>query len=68
MDAGYYVTVRRLQRTAWLLGPYETQEEAAAQVRRGRILASEVDPWMDFDAFGTAHLAGRVRASTVFGK
>ncbi len=68
MDAGYYVTMKRLGRTAWLLGPYETQEAAADQVCRGRVLASEIDPWADFDAFGTAHLASRVTPSTVFGK
>ena len=68
MDAGYYVTMRRLGRTAWLLGPYGTQEEAVEQVCRGRTPATEIDPWADFDAFGTAHLASHVTPSTVFGK
>lgn len=68
MDAGYYVTLKRDRRTAWLLGPYETREEALGQVRRGWMLATDADSWADFDAIGTTHLASRVSPSTVFGK
>jgi hypothetical protein len=51
LNVGYYVTARRSTlQTAWLAGPFPTQEEAA------RIVACILDPWCDFDAFGTARL------------
>ena len=54
---GYYVTMKRDVRTAWLLGPYTEHAEALAQVGRGCQLARDVDPFTDFDAFGTARLS-----------
>lgn len=53
---GYYVTMKRDTRTAWLLGPYETHTEALEDVARGRKLAGAVDPFADFDAFGTSSI------------
>ena len=52
----YYVTLQRGKRTAFLLGPYKTHAEVLANVEEGRRLASKVDPWADFDAFGTSSL------------
>lgn len=52
----YFVTMRRDKRTAFLLGPYTTHTEALANVSTGRDLARKVDPWADFDAFGTSSL------------
>ena len=65
---GYYVTMKRDVRTAWLLGPYETHAEALTQVSRGRELAGEIDLFTHFDGFGTSRLeaeslpAGRLGA------
>lgn len=53
---GYYVTMKRDTRTAWLLGPYTEHAEALAQIDQGRQLARDIDPFTDFDAFGTARL------------
>lgn len=52
----YYVTMIRGKRTAWLAGPFATHGEALALVPAARQLASQIDPWSDFDAFGTASL------------
>lgn len=57
MNVGYYVTARRSTlQTAWLAGPFPTQEEAERHVEAARIVACILDPWCDFDAFGTARL------------
>lgn len=58
MATGYYVTLIRDRRLAWLLGPYEEHSEALSNVARARQLAREVDPFSDFDAFGTASRTG----------
>lgn len=50
----YYVTMLRGKRVAWLLGPYETHTEALSMVQAAKRKASELDPWSDFDSFGTA--------------
>jgi hypothetical protein len=55
---GFYVTVQRQARgglrTGWLLGPYETKEQAEEHVPEGKILANQADPRTAFDAFGTS--------------
>lgn len=51
---GFYVTMRRGKKVAWLLGPYDTHGEALADVDRARGEAERVDRWTWFDAFGTA--------------
>ena len=55
---GFYVTLRRGSgpgeepRTAFLLGPYGTKDEAESKVWRGRKLAPTVDSRAAFDAYG----------------
>lgn len=51
---GYYVTVKNdVGQTAFLLGPFDTHEEALARVEEGRVLAESVDAWSHFYSFGT---------------
>ncbi|MEA2573350.1 MAG: hypothetical protein QOH93_648 [Chloroflexia bacterium] len=66
-DQRFYVSLRNgSKRYALLLGPYETHEEAVANVERGKRMARESDMWADFYAFGTA--SSYDERSTVFGK
>ena len=53
---GFYVTLQRDRRIAWLAGPFATHDEAIAMVDTARRAASEVDPWTDFDAVGTSSI------------
>lgn len=61
-DAGkrtkFYVTMVRdgKKKPAFLAGPFDTHDEALAQVDSARKKAYEVDPWSEFDAFGTTGL------------
>lgn len=56
---GYYVTVQNdVGQTAYLLGPYDTHEEALEHVEEGRLLAESIDLWAHFYAFGTARVEG----------
>jgi hypothetical protein len=54
----FYVTMIRdpgpRQRVARLAGPFDDHDAALAHVEPARRLARELDPWSDFDAFGTA--------------
>jgi hypothetical protein len=56
----FYVTMVREpgpnQRVAWLAGPFDTHDDALAQVTAARKKAEEVDPRAVFDAFGTSGL------------
>lgn len=52
----YYVTVKRDVRTGWLAGPYETHQEALDKVDVVSAIARKLDPWCDFDAFGTSSI------------
>lgn len=54
MTKGYYVTLRRGKRVAWLLGPYKAHQRAIDAVPEAFAKAREIDPWCDFDAYGTA--------------
>lgn len=60
MAAGFYVTVQRLTndkpKVGWLLGPYDTELDARADIPTARRLAEQADPRTVFDAFGTARL------------
>ncbi|RUW55578.1 hypothetical protein EOA32_00740 [Mesorhizobium sp. M1A.F.Ca.ET.072.01.1.1] len=56
MTTGYYVTVKRGNRTGWLFGPVADHAVALAMVDPVRRLACTVDPWCDFDAFGTSSI------------
>lgn len=62
----YYVTMIRAKRTAFLAGPLATHAQALALVDAAKRKASEVDPWSDFDAFGTSSLP--VSNGNPFGK
>lgn len=53
----YYVTMRRgalEPKVAWLAGPFKTHFAALIMVDSARALACKLDPWADFDFFGTA--------------
>jgi len=53
---GYYVTVKRDQRTGWLFGPVADHDACKLFVEPVRRLACRLDPWCDFDAFGTSSI------------
>jgi hypothetical protein len=55
----FYVTMIRDGRVARLAGPYDTKEEAEAQFEPARKIASEVDPFSDFDAFGVSAITAK---------
>jgi hypothetical protein len=54
---GFYVTMKRGSRTAYLLGPFGSKPAAEAQVSTGRRLATEADAFHAFDAFGVTRVA-----------
>jgi hypothetical protein len=56
MAVGYYVTLRRGQRTAFLAGPFDTKDEAERMVQPAVAEAAEVDPFTHFDLHGTARV------------
>lgn len=58
----YYVTVRDAGRHGYLLGPYDTHEEALENVDRGRKLAEEANVWSHFYEFGTGSLPASLLA------
>lgn len=53
---GYYVTLKRDTRTAWLLGPFAKHEAALAVVKPAYDKACELDPRAVFDAYGTSSI------------
>lgn len=55
-QTGYYVTVIRNGKTGWLLGPIADHEIAKMMVGPIRRIACKIDPFCDFDAFGTASI------------
>lgn len=48
----FYCTMIRGQRVAWLMGPYDTKEEAEGHVQEAREGAYKADPRSHWDAFG----------------
>lgn len=56
------------RRNALLLGPYDTHEEALANVDRGRKLAEANDPKAHWYSFGTCSIKGPTEQKGVFGK
>ncbi len=53
----YYVSMRRNGGYRLLAGPFRNDHAGAlAMVDRARVLACDLDPWSDFDAFGTVRL------------
>lgn len=67
-DMKYYVTVVDAGRVGFLLGPYDTLEEAETNVSRGRELACQANQWAHFYAFGCASLPEEKQPKTVFGR
>jgi hypothetical protein len=55
-QTGYYVTVQRDGKTGWLFGPIADHDVAKQLVPAVRALACRIDPWCDFDAFGTSSI------------
>jgi hypothetical protein len=53
-QTGYYVTVIRDYKVGWLFGPIADHEIAKLMVEPIKRLACKLDPWCDFDAFGTS--------------
>lgn len=53
---GFYVTMLRGDKVAWLLGPYPSREEAEGYVSEAARRASDIDPWAWFDAFGVTRV------------
>jgi hypothetical protein len=53
---GYYVTLQRGERTAWLLGPFKDHQRAKDAVREATAKANELDPRVHFDAYGTSSM------------
>lgn len=53
----FYVTMIRepgpRQKVARLAGPFDQHQDALAHVDRAKAKANELDPWSEFDAFGT---------------
>jgi hypothetical protein len=56
------------RRKSLLLGPYDTHEEALANVDRGRKLAEANDPKAYWYSFGTCSIHGPTERKGVFGK
>lgn len=54
MTKGFYCTVKRGERTAWLLGPFAEHETALGATREAYEAGCEIDPRMVFDDFGTS--------------
>lgn len=53
---GFYVTIKRDKRTGWLRGPFKTHAESIDAVAETAAEAKRIDPWADFDYFGTASI------------
>jgi hypothetical protein len=55
----YYVSMKRDSHYALMAGPFATHEEALQMVEPVRKEASRLDPFCDFDAFGTCSMLRR---------
>lgn len=53
---GYYVTLKRAAKTAWLLGPFAAHDAALAAVKVAYDKACALDPWCAFDPHGTSSI------------
>lgn len=65
---GYYVTLQRGKRTAYLLGPFANHDDAKAAVGVAVAKANEIDPWTHFDAYGTSSITRETDAPLPPGK
>lgn len=61
----FYVTMKRGKRTAYLAGPFSSHEQALNTVDEAKRKAIAIDPFHDFDAFGTASSDAEIK--TAFG-
>jgi hypothetical protein len=59
MTSGFYVTVLRGSRVGYLAGPFAEHAAALDAVGSARREAVAIDPFCDFDAFGTTKVSGR---------
>jgi hypothetical protein len=59
MTSGFYVTVLRGSRVGYLAGPFAEHAAALEAVSSARREAVAIDPFCDFDAFGTTKVSGR---------
>lgn len=64
----FYVSVKDAGRSGFLLGPYDTHEEAKQNVERGREMAQKMDARACFYAFGTCSAPVGTIKQTVFGR
>jgi len=55
-NVGFYVTMLRGEKVAWLAGPFDTKEAAEARELDAMNAARDVDPWAAFDAFGVTRM------------
>lgn len=58
MKVGFYITMLRGEKVAWLAGPYESKDEADKFVPLARQCAEHVDPRAAWDAFGVTRVTG----------
>ena len=56
MAKGFYCTVKRGERTAWLLGPFADHEKAQELAFLASCKGSDIDPRMAFDPYGTSSI------------
>lgn len=56
MTEGFYVTIINGPRHRYARGPFASHEAALEAVEPTRALASQLDPWSDFYAWGTTKL------------
>jgi hypothetical protein len=54
MAKGFYCTVKRGEKTAWLLGPFAEHETALELAFQASCKASDIDPRIAFDPYGTS--------------
>jgi hypothetical protein len=57
-EFGFYVTVRDAGRTGFLVGPYDTHEEALERVDEAKRLACEANSRGVWYAYGTSKVTG----------
>ncbi len=62
----FYVTARDGDRVAWLLGPFDTHQQALDRVEEGKRLAIKADPFAHFYGFGTSSYLGENPPISVF--
>ncbi len=61
-NVGFYCTMIRGERVAWLAGPFPSKEDAEARVPDARREAEAVDPRAVWDAFGVTRMERPVAA------